>query len=128
MVITDLGAFVSGNIWLHALRKESFGIILPGGWLGRPYDNQHRIKEISVSKNVLTIVFDDIRELQIVNPKRYEIKKLDPNWSSLKFLECQEIRFLWVPYGEESTGKTTVRTFNQEGNTLELVGYFPLVP
>jgi len=114
---------------MQKLRKETFGIILPDGWLGRPYDNQHHVKGLVVTNNIFTIVFDDIREIKIENPKAYEFSKIEPNWSSLKFLSCQEITLKWIPFGEEKTGNFSIRSYRLEsGNTLEIVGYFHQMP
>ena len=123
--IDNLVDFSLKNIWLQKLRKEEFGIILPNGWFGKPFDNQHSVKDIIVNNNSLTIVFDDMREITIIDPKAFEIQSVGSSYSSLKLLGSQKIIFKWTPYGEEQTGKANITQFDSvEGNTVELVGYF----
>jgi len=127
-IIGNLLLFLTENEWLQRLRSETFGLVLPDGWFGKPYDNFHKLSEISVSGNVLKIVFDDVQELKIVSPKRYELENIGSKWSSLSFFDCQEISFKWVPYGEGNPGRSRVRTFVEKNNSLKLVGYFSVDP
>ena len=127
--IKDLKSFVINNHWINRLKKEAFGLILPDGWLGRPYDNQHRVKNISTSNNQITIVFDDIREIHVTNPKTFELTSLNDIRSSIKFFGYDEILFNWITYGEEQTGKKILKKYRaNDQEVLEIVGYFPLVP
>src|SRR4051794_2722789 len=120
--INNLKDFADKDPWMQKLRTNSFGIILPSGWFGRPFDNQHSINDIIVINDHLSIVFDDIRKIEIVDPRSSEIQTNGP-YSSLKLYGSREITFSWIPYGEENSGKTVVNKFNSaEGNTFEFVG------
>ncbi len=126
--IVDLSSFVSTNPWIQKLRRECFGMILPNGWFGRPFDDQHSLKAITVFGHQLKIVFDDIREIEIIDPKYFEIKKLSAMHSSLKLSGSKEVTFSWTPYGEEQSGKRIITKFDSPGgNRVEIVGYFPKV-
>ena len=126
--IENLDHLISSHLWWFAkVRSEGFGIILPNGWLGQPFDNQHSVNKIEVKGSELHIVFDDIRELRIVDPKSYDVQALDGSMSSFKFFECSEISLLWVPYGEEKTAPKVTQKFDSPNeNTIELVGYFSI--
>ena len=124
--IKDLKNFVTKNPWLKRLRAETFGVKLPDGWFGRPYDNHHSPKEIAVIGNNLKIVFDGIQEVEIVNPTSFEFQSLG-DFSSLTFNTAHEVFFRFTPYGQEKTGRRIERTYRPaENNSLTLIGYFPL--
>jgi hypothetical protein len=79
IVVTDSIESISNNSWINKLKSEAFGIILPDGWFGRPFDNQHKIKDIFVSKNQVNISFDQVGEIQISKPKAYELRSVNTN-------------------------------------------------
>lgn len=45
--------------WMQICTKKTFGLVLPNGWFGRPFDNRHEIKEYSVSNAGLSVPFDE---------------------------------------------------------------------
>jgi hypothetical protein len=110
--------------WISKCYKHSFGIILPSGWLGRPFDNRHILSKLEISNNTIKITFDDIRSLTIYNPSDCEIV-IDRTNSSLKFPKFTKIELEWIPYGDEETAKPIIKSYNyDELSSLELVGYF----
>lgn len=70
------------------------GLILPDGWFGRPYDNQHSLTSVNESDGNLTVILDKNLKLSFSGVKRVEA---DP--SKLTIGPFEELRFEWTPYG-----------------------------
>lgn len=107
--------------WFEAIMKSCFGIILPSGWLGRPYDNQHVLDEYRISTNEIYFKFDEIREIRILSPKKVIVERDSNLRLNLSISEFEVIELKWFPYGEED--KKPSFQFFKEGK-LYLVGYF----
>src|SRR3989338_2274750 len=125
--ITNLNDFVASTPWLQQVRREKFSFTLTDGWYEeRPFDERHVINEIMVNADRIRVVYDDIRELEVVSPKSFELKSLGP-FSSLKLTTNLEVILRFTPYGQEKTGRRIERTYRPaEDNSLILIGYFPL--
>lgn len=77
-------------------------LVLPDGWHGRPYDNQHMLTSIIESDSKLEIVLDDVIKLQFENLKKVEVKE-----GELVFSCYEKMRFSWEPYADGSCGGFT---------------------
>lgn len=69
-------------------------MLLPDGWYGRPYDNQHVITSIAESGETLTIVLD--RKLTL----HFEgLKSVESNQRELDFGVFDTMQFSWEGFG-----------------------------
>jgi hypothetical protein len=110
--------------WISKCHKNTFGIILPNGWLGRPFDNRHILYKVEADSNFIKIIFDDIRSLTIYDPGDCEIFS-NNDYSSLRFNKFTKIELEWVPYGDEGSIPPITKKYDYTiGSKLELVGYF----
>lgn len=107
--------------WLSTAEKSCFGIILPDGWLGRPYDNQHVIEEFQVSARELFIRFDKCRYLRIPGKRSVKIEKDESGRTVLELFGFDELEFGWVPYGEENK-PPEIKKYGS--GKLKLVAYY----
>ena len=55
--------------WFRDAKTSCFGLVLPDGWFGRPYDNQHVLDDYRVNENEVFFRFDKLREVQVTEPK-----------------------------------------------------------
>lgn len=78
-------------------------MVLPDGWFGRPYDNQHSLTSVTESGDELTLVLDEILHLRFVGLKSVRIEGHE-----LIFGPFKELRFEWTPYGG---GKLTTKDY-----------------
>lgn len=107
--------------WFEAAAKSCFGLILPNGWLGRPYDNQHFLNEFRISDSEVYFRFDKVREIKIVKPRKSLVSKDDSGRTNLLISEFEKIEFTWIPYGEEGK-RPEIQVFHR--GELALVGYY----
>ena len=56
--------------------KDEWGgsLVLPDGWYGRPYDNQHSLTSIDELGEALTLVLDQMLTLRFENLKSVEVR------------------------------------------------------
>jgi len=45
-------------------REFGGSLQLPGGWYGRPFDNQHSLTEVSEARDEITLVLDEVITLR----------------------------------------------------------------
>ena len=64
------------------------GLVLPDGWFGRPFDNIHRLTDVSQSSGLLRIVLDDQLTLTF-------------NGDELVIDGYSELSFDWKEYGSD---------------------------
>lgn len=107
--------------WLEKCNSACFSIQLPNGWLGRPYDNQHRLDSYTISQNEIDIKFDDGRELIIHNYSDIIFEVDSSNNHIVTFNTFSKIEFVWFPYDKSITEKTT-QVFNE--GELKLYGKY----
>ena len=67
-------------------KNESFGLKLPDGWFGRPYDNQHKITWMQERPNKLIIELDEQLFLIFTKPTVVEPSGKDLTISGFKQL------------------------------------------
>ena len=80
-------------------------LVLPDGWYGRPYDNQHAVTSIDESGNGLTLVLDQKLTL------RFEgLKSVDVRSRELVFGPFAKLRFEWEAYG--ASGEHGVKEYH----------------
>jgi hypothetical protein len=106
--------------WFRAVKNSCFGLILPNGWFGRPYDNQHVLTKYCVENEGIYIKFDDGMEISISDPKNVVVRK-DSGGTVLTIGEFKEVKFKFVPYGETEP-KENYMIFHE--GELSLVGYY----
>ena len=96
--------------------KDEWGgsLLLPDGWYGRPYDNQHALTSIEESGETVTIVLD--RKLML----RFEgLKSVKAQKRELTFGPFEKVRFDWESIGVD--GKRGTREY-QAGEVKILTG------
>jgi len=78
--------------------NEEWGgsLLLPDGWYGRPYDNQHALTSIDDAGEVLTVILDRKVTLQFKGLKSVEARK-----GELVFGPFDKLRFDWETYGTD---------------------------
>ncbi len=76
--------------------KDEWGgsLVLPDGWYGRPYDNQHAVTSVDELGDGLTLILDQKLTL------RFEgLKSVDVRNRELVFGPFDKLRFEWEAYG-----------------------------
>ena len=74
--------------------KWGGSLVLPDGWYGRPYDNQHALTSIDESGEALTVVLDQKLTLHFEGLKSVEVRERE-----LVFGPFDKLRFEWKAYG-----------------------------
>ena len=67
-------------------------LMLPDGWFGRPYDNQHLLSSITESGGVFTVILDQNLVLRFKG-----LKFVRPGNRELVFGPFDHLRFEWEP-------------------------------
>jgi hypothetical protein len=60
-------------------KNKGFGLELPNGWFGRPYDNIHQITWIEDRKFKLLVEIDEQLLLIFTKTKQFEVSEIDNN-------------------------------------------------
>ena len=83
--------------------KDEWGgsLLLPDGWYGRPYDNQHALTSIEESGDTLTIVLDRKLTLRFDGLKSVKAQKRE-----LIFGPFEKLRFDWESFGTDGNRGT----------------------
>jgi hypothetical protein len=76
-------------------KNKVFGLILPEGWFGRPYDNNHRLTLLEERKNKLIVEVDE--QLYFLLTKPLECSIVDGN---LVISNFQQLTFDRQSYGD----------------------------
>lgn len=69
-------------------------MILPDGWFGRPYDNQHTLTSVNEAGDKLTLVLDENFRLTFTGLKAVECLSKE-----LTLGPFDHLNFEWTPYG-----------------------------
>ena len=78
-------------------------MVLPDGWFGRPYDNQHLLTSVYENGEELRLTLDEILCL------RFEgLKSVRVDGHELIMGPFEHLRFEWTPYGG---GKLTTQDY-----------------
>ena len=72
------------------------GLILPDGWFGRPYDNIHRLTDLSESPGSLHIELDNQLSLTFSGDVR-----VNDNGNELLIEGYSQLSFDWKEYGSD---------------------------
>jgi len=88
--------------------KDEWGgsLLLPDGWYGRPYDNQHALTFIEESGETLTIILDQKLTLHFEGLKTVKAQKQE-----LFFGPFEKLRFDWESFGTD--GKHGVKEYKE---------------
>src|SRR5277367_6074660 len=85
------------NITQRWFKDEWRGtLLLPDGWYGRPYDNQHALTSIEESGESLTVVLDRKPTLHFDGLKEIRVQERD-----LVFGPFEKLRFDWESFGTD---------------------------
>jgi hypothetical protein len=78
--------------------KDEWGgsLMLPDGWFGRPYDNQHALTSVDESGDALTLVLDKKLTLHFEGLKSVEKRNRE-----LVFGPFDTLRFEWKSFGND---------------------------
>lgn len=76
--------------------KNEWGgsLVLPDGWYGRPYDNQHAVTSINEVGDGLTLILDQKLTLCFKGLKSVEVRNRE-----LVFCPFDKLCFEWAAYG-----------------------------
>jgi len=88
--------------------KDELGgtLLLPDGWYGRPYDNQHSLTSIDEADDTLTIILDHKLTLRFDGLESVKVQGRD-----LIFGPFAKLRFDWEGFGNDgSRGTKEYRT------------------
>jgi hypothetical protein len=73
-------------------RRELGGsLILPSGWFGRPYGNQHMLTKLTQENDVVEVVLDDHLSL-----KFFDLRSVPDGGASLVFSQFSKLIFVWI--------------------------------
>lgn len=76
--------------------EQGGSLVLPDGWYGRPFDNQHALTSLVESELALTLVLDRKLTLRFVGLKSVEAKK-----GQLSFGPFEKLYFDWESFGTD---------------------------
>ena len=108
------------DIWMLICTKKSFGLVLPNGWFGRPFDNRHEINEYSITYEGLSVVFDENKTLEILGMEIVSrLEKGKAGTEQLIISGFDEVIFSLPDYD----GKRKSMKF-AKGGEVSLFGYF----
>jgi hypothetical protein len=107
--------------WFNQCSSKCFGIELPSGWIGRPFDNQHRLIDYKVEDSKVWFKFDDGREVSVIDYGNVEFTKDSAGNTLLTFRSFSKIKLLWFPY-DKSINEQEVQTFSE--GKITLYGYY----
>lgn len=109
------------STWLKKCKESCFGIKLPNGWLGRPFDNHHQLDDYEVNDKMVRLEFDDGRELIIHDCGKIRFETDPENNHLAIFEEFGKVEFSWYPYSGSLDERKT--EFFTDGK-LVLYGYY----
>lgn len=89
-----------------------------GDWLGRPYDNFHKIVNTNYDGEILEISFDRRERLIIFEPENITSTK-----NELKIEKAKKIKWMYIPYGTYTTKYTTIIYTDECGNISKETKY-----
>lgn len=69
-------------------------MVLPDGWFGRPYDNQHMLTSVTETGGEVTLVLDDVLRLHFT-----ALNSVHAKGHELILGPFEHLRFEWTPYG-----------------------------
>lgn len=87
-------------------------LVLPDGWYGRPYDNQHVVTSVDEAGDRLTVILDHKITLYFLGLKSIQICDRE-----LVFGPFIRMRFEWSAYGESGEHGTK----EYDGGEVKLV-------
>lgn len=82
----------------------SGSLLLPDGWYGRPYDNQHRLTSMNELEGVLSVTLDENLTLHFEGLRAVEARK-----EELVFGPFDKLRFVCGSFG--SDGKCEAKEY-----------------
>jgi hypothetical protein len=87
------------QLWFDEYRSGT--LVLPDGWHGRPYDNQHRLTHVADSDATIVLVLDDRLRLTFSG-----LANVDANEHELVLGPFDALRFDWETWDEPSERRT----------------------
>ncbi len=108
--------------WLDKCKSACFAIHLPNGWLGRPYDNQHKLEDYKIVADKITIEFDGGRQLIIYDFLNIKFEVDDGNNHLVRFNCYSKVELLWFPY-DKSINDIETQVF-KDGELILYGKYF----
>ncbi len=97
------------------VENPTFGLILPSGWFGRPFDNNHNITWTADRKFKILIEVDQQLLFILTKSKQFEIKN---DGNDLVFKNFYRLTFDSLGYGD-----LTAHTEYFDTGELKLVAY-----
>ena len=101
------------NTWFK--REWTCGLVLPDGWFGRPYDNQHCLTEVS----------DEDCRLHLILDKRLHLTFLGDVMINDKGLEL-EVAFDKCLFNWQEYGSTIKHSKIYEHGVVKLLSFVPV--
>ena len=74
---------------------RSGSLCIFGCWFGRPMDNHHQTESAAIDGEVLKLVFDEGKTLEIWNPSELTIHR-----TTLKIYYASKVKWSWYYYGK----------------------------
>jgi len=84
-----------------------------GDWFGRPFDNIHTIKGVSLEDDSIELVFDGGETLRISQPRNAVISD-----STFLIRDASAVRWEWNKYGSPP-GKRFFREYVRRGDVID---------
>lgn len=81
------------------IEEKSGSLMLPDGWFGRPFDNQHELTSLVESNSDLTIILDGNLTLYF-----YGLESVETRKKELVFSRFHNLRFEWQDAGGSGEG------------------------
>jgi hypothetical protein len=78
-------------------KSKHCGLVLPSGWFGRPYDNQHSLSSIEQPADRVTLILDQKLKLQFEG-----LKSITDEGKDLVLGPFDRLSFEWKPYGNDT--------------------------
>ena len=117
------------NLWksFYLKKGSSFWIYHKNGNMGRPYDAQNTLEDISIKDDLVEITYDKYRKVLIQGPAKIELSKDKVGNIRLVFLGFDFVEIVLVDYGIDVPQSGDFRHIKTQAkdDELRLIGHSP---
>ena len=117
------------NLWkkFYLKKGSSFWIHHKNGNMGRPYDAQYTLENMSIKDDLVEITYDKYRKVLIQSPAKIELSKDKVGNIRLVFSDFDFVEIVLVDYGIDVPQPGDFRHIKtqSEDDELRLIGHSP---
>jgi hypothetical protein len=117
------------NLWKNYYLKKTSGFWIYHKFdqMGRPFDAQMALDEISIEDSSVRVHYDRYREILIHKPSNIELIRDKAGTIRLEFTQFESLEKILLDYGIEAPNVTDFKhtRMQKEGDDFRLVGHSP---